>query len=902
MQDLGVLINDSVVQGNYAMNEGGGLYLATSNCNTCTFSISGTTNITENECLAEGGAMRWIGYKPSIDATVIISKNIASYGGDFASLPCSLMPQYRRTLGESDYLTIFDAAPGQVCTTILNISLYDTYGYVITTDNNSTISISTLSSYPDLSLRGNTTFTTTKGVFSLSSFIPGGPPGSTQRFIASTDAISPIAIPNDNSTYNNSVEIQIFLRNCTYGEQINAAACLPCNKDTFLIQPDYKCLACPNGGICLGGAHILPSPGYWRSSYFSAILYRCPISEACLGNSTESDYLGTCREGYEGIMCSSCIGGYIKSLNGNCSVCPSQSSRILLILVLVGVIIIFCMVLIKTTIRSAFSSKELYSIYIKIFTNYVQLTFLTSTLNFPWPSYLQSFFIFHEELVTSAGSLFSVDCYLSPTAKDTPEDKYYYKLALISLVPMIILGISLLIWLGMAFTKETWIYLKRELWLTFIILFFLVYPNITIFEFNHFACENIDLMGSYLRSNYDIECSGERYNFYSLAIAIPSIFTWILALPTIVLIIMTKKQRFLNRENNRVIFGFLYNGYRKVRFYWEFIIMYRKVMIISISVFFMNFSLSIQALTILLVMTVISVLHYKLNPYSSDHLNHMEMEALVTSLLTIYCGLYYLIGDIDSVFQFTLFITILMGNAYFVLYWLYWICLALLDSLAPYYPLLRYYFKKGDAYDIEFYQDPIARLGSYFEQSEGVRLYTFKKPTQNQAFSEKYNKFNKLASDSMVELYKKVAEQDYSEIIGKQNKKSYISISTNMKTINEDIEEYEENPHSSDSFTASRKSMEGKEHIIISSLDEIEESKDYQDFVDDADCGENNNEEHDYPSNYDLIRNKEIIRAAVAREMEKNNLNSKSNEADELYSEFLEDANEKSLDFEDDYF
>ena len=52
---------------------------------------------------------------------------------------------------------------------------------------------------------------------------------------------------------------------------------------------------------------------------------------------------------------------------------------------------------------------------------------------------------------------------------------------------------------------------------------------------------------------------------------------------------------------------------------------------------------------------------------------------------------------------------------------------ALLDIIVKFSPRLRYFLKKGDDYNIEFFQEPISRNGSYFEKREGIRLNTFMK-------------------------------------------------------------------------------------------------------------------------------------------------------------------------------
>ena len=48
--------------------------------------------------------------------------------------------------------------------------------------------------------------------------------------------------------------------------------------------------------------------------------------------------------------------------------------------------------------------------------------------------------------------------------------------------------------------------------------------------------------------------------------------------------------------------GFLYLGYDDHRFYWEFVILYRKISIAFISVFLASISVDVQALAVMCVL------------------------------------------------------------------------------------------------------------------------------------------------------------------------------------------------------------------------------------------------------------------------------------------------------------
>ena len=57
LNDMSIVIKDSLIENNHADIDGGGLFLASPLCNNCSFSIKGETNIINNNCNRNGGAM-----------------------------------------------------------------------------------------------------------------------------------------------------------------------------------------------------------------------------------------------------------------------------------------------------------------------------------------------------------------------------------------------------------------------------------------------------------------------------------------------------------------------------------------------------------------------------------------------------------------------------------------------------------------------------------------------------------------------------------------------------------------------------------------------------------------------------------------------------------------------------
>lgn len=75
-------------------------------------------------------------------------------------------------------------------------------------------------------------------------------------------------------------------------------------------------------------------------------------------------------------------------------------------------------------------------------------------------------------------------------------------------------------------------------------------------------------------------------------------------------------------------YGFLFNGYGLGTFFWEVVILYRKILIIMVTVFFSVVSTEVQVLVVILIVITALFLQIRFKPYYSDILNQMELYSL----------------------------------------------------------------------------------------------------------------------------------------------------------------------------------------------------------------------------------------------------------------------------------
>lgn len=90
-------------------------------------------------------------------------------------------------------------------------------------------------------------------------------------------------------------------------------------------------------------------------------------------------------------------------------------------------------------------------------------------------------------------------------------------------------------------------------------------------------------------ADLQIECYVGAHYFWSLGVALPSLIVWGLGIPLFAFLLITREKDKLTSLETKEKFGFLYNGYKKEFYYWEVVIMYRKILMVIISVVIANF-------------------------------------------------------------------------------------------------------------------------------------------------------------------------------------------------------------------------------------------------------------------------------------------------------------------------
>ncbi len=144
-----------------------------------------------------------------------------------------------------------------------------------------------------------------------------------------------------------------------------------------------------------------------------------------------------------------------------------------------------------------------------------------------------------------------MDCFLNGESTDKnqksefPIRTFYFKLMLFSLMPFLLFAASYGVWSIISMKQNDKKILQTKAISTVVILLFLVHPNIVNFVFNVFNCISIDGEDR-VKNDLEILCYEGSHFFYSMSIALPSLFVWGLGIPLFAFLLMFKERKRLD--------------------------------------------------------------------------------------------------------------------------------------------------------------------------------------------------------------------------------------------------------------------------------------------------------------------------------------------------------------------
>lgn len=346
-----------------------------------------------NEAVGGGGGLFWYHTEPWGFENVTFSGNDAGFGPDLASPERGLLVQ-RWNNGTQ--------AAGEVFSEPVKVDHVDYYGQTVTTLTGARVWATNGSA--DLFVFGETETYSVNGVATFTGMGVLQRPGTKDfrvRYWSSNVAnftITPISV-------------HICPRGSINPFEADGKVGFRCNKcperSYSLDTDDQECIKCPLNAICLGGDHILPMNGFWRSSNDSigaasdelerTFMIPCPRPESCLGGPFEfaatrkasrTEVLQSsegCEHGYRGNLCQMCGPGFGRTRRYDCKPCPGGLNLFLITLGKVAAIIVSVLFVMKSAVVAMYDNEHRLFALCKVAITYFQITSLIAMINAEWP-------------------------------------------------------------------------------------------------------------------------------------------------------------------------------------------------------------------------------------------------------------------------------------------------------------------------------------------------------------------------------------------------------------------------------------------------------------------------------------------------------------------------------------
>jgi hypothetical protein len=263
----------------------------------------------------------------------------------------------------------------------------------------------------------------------------------------------------------------------------------------------------------------------------------------------------------------------------------------------------------------------------------------------------------YQQRTADVGTTFlSVDCVLGDDPAITP---FYLKSLLFLCLPLMIAVAPLFVfvpyWLIMRGTMQgIGKRLKNVYATTVIVCLFLIHPLITQQGFYMLSCKSLGTDDDkYLIADLSQKCYTAKHYTWLLLVGIPMLMLFTVGIPVSAFYLLRANEAKLQSdEQTRMRLSFLYNGYEQKWYWWELVVVARKVLLVSLAVFFSD-APHVQSLLAVLLVTGALMLHVYAAPFRNPTMTKMEFFSLATTFITFFCGQFLFIESLtDGAKQF----------------------------------------------------------------------------------------------------------------------------------------------------------------------------------------------------------------------------------------------------------
>jgi hypothetical protein len=247
---------------------------------------------------------------------------------------------------------------------------------------------------------------------------------------------------------------------------------------------------------------------------------------------------------------------------------------------------------------------------------------IVMSLNVPWPSNIRSILVGVSSVISVSGHSDSIHC---STGNQSIAAVFYTTLLATVVLPFVFVFVTWIYWFvfvpvcpqcgctkGIQITKfcdlkvnpfrsvtevsktpktntktKYW-KSNRDGWIvTNVYFIYTMFPSVIRMTFETFQCKTV--CGVLYMAKDDKEIcwlTNSRHLSYALIVAVPSLVLYLLVLPVITLVYLRAHRNVLTTDHKLILrFGLVFSGYARNRWYWEAVVIFRKIFLIVIVTF-----------------------------------------------------------------------------------------------------------------------------------------------------------------------------------------------------------------------------------------------------------------------------------------------------------------------------
>ena len=113
----------------------------------------------------------------------------------------------------------------------------------------------------------------------------------------------------------------------------------------------------------------------------------------------------------------------------------------------------------------------------------------------------------------------------------------------------------------------------------------MVYPSLITVAFDLFNCYEIEAGEQWLLHDLQLRCWEKDHLLWASLIGVPSIILWVIGIPFVGHSALRRNKETLYEEATLAKYKQLYQGLKPKTYFWEFVTLIRKLLLVSINVF-----------------------------------------------------------------------------------------------------------------------------------------------------------------------------------------------------------------------------------------------------------------------------------------------------------------------------